>query len=276
MIQPKSDESCLTRADEFLQLFKKGAEFTQDLLLENERLRFQIVKLEESLKGQFHEYDDQSPASVKLLQKIEVLEKEKAEILDRIKLVEAENADFANRYVEIEEENNMLANLYIASYQLHSTLDFEEVLQIIVEIIINLIGAEEFGVFLLDDKTSQLQPVATEGIDIDECPTMTVGEGVVGQSAKSGESFFIDSLVGYERDFLRPLACVPLKIKEHVIGAVVIYKLLVNKKAFNKIDYELFTLLSGHAATAICASRLYADSKRKLTTIQNFIDLLSE
>ena len=29
----------------------------------------------------------------------------------------------------------MLANLYIASYQLHSTLDFKEVLQIILEIV---------------------------------------------------------------------------------------------------------------------------------------------
>ena len=29
--------------------------------------------------------------------------------------------------MEIEEENNNLANLYVASYQLHSTLDFDEV-----------------------------------------------------------------------------------------------------------------------------------------------------
>ncbi len=39
------------RANEFMQVFKKGAEFTQDLLKENERLRFRVVKLEESLKG---------------------------------------------------------------------------------------------------------------------------------------------------------------------------------------------------------------------------------
>ena len=276
MNQQKNDESYLTRADEFLQLFKKGAEFTQDLLLENERLRFQIVKLEESLKGQLHQDEGRSSASMKLIKKIEALETEKAEILDRIKLVEAENADFASRYVEIEEENNMLANLYIASFQLHSTLDFDEVLQIVAEIIINLVGAEEFGVFLLDDKTKQLQPVITEGIDIDECPSIVVGEGVIGQSVKNGENVFVDSLVDYERDLFSPMACVPLKIKDHVIGTVVVYKLLVKKNALNKIDYVLFTLLAGHAATAICASRLYADSKRKLSTIQGLINLLSE
>ena len=47
-------------------------------------------------------------------------------------------------YVEIEEENNNLANLYVASYQLHSTLDSSEVLKVVLEIVINLIGAEIF------------------------------------------------------------------------------------------------------------------------------------
>ena len=43
-----SDEkNIFSRAEEFMQLFKKGADFTQDLLKENERLRFKIVQLEE-------------------------------------------------------------------------------------------------------------------------------------------------------------------------------------------------------------------------------------
>ena len=39
---------------------------------------------------------------------------------------------------------------------------------------------------------------------------------------------------------------------------------------------ELFTLLAGHAATAILASKLYSQSERKLNTIQGFIDLLTK
>ena len=68
----------------------------------------------------------------------------------------------------------------------------------------------------------------------------------------------------------------PLKIKEHVIGVLAIYKLLVQKSAFSTIDYELFNLLAGHAATAIFSSRLYTQSERKLTTIQSFLELLKE
>ncbi len=262
------------RAEEFLQVFKKGADFTHDLLKENERLRFQNLQLEEQLKSP--DSDGGSPESSTLIEKIQKLEDEKEEILGRIKQVEAENVDFANRYVEIENENNMLANLYIASYQLHSTLDFKEVLQVILEIVINLIGAEEFSILLLDEKSNKLQAVASEGLQNSELPTFELGEGIIGEMAKTGENYFIDELEGYERDFHHPLVCIPLKIKEHVIGVIVIYKLLVQKEKFNDVDYELFTLLAGHAATAIFSSKLYTESERKLSTIQGFIDLMTK
>ncbi len=264
------------RADEFLQVFKKGAEFTQDLLKENERLRFRVVKLEETLKEKGHEVAVESPDALELKNKIIALEQEKEAILDQIRVVEEENQNFANRYVEIEEENNMLANLYIASYQLHSTLDFKEVLKIILEIVINLIGAEEFGVLLLDEKTNHLEPVACEGLVKSELPSIAVGKGIIGESVESGENYFIDSMEGYERDFEKPIVCIPLKIKEHVIGVITIYKLLTQKDEFNDVDYELFTLLAGHAATAVFSSRMYSDSERKLSTIQGFIDLLTK
>jgi transcriptional regulator with GAF, ATPase, and Fis domain len=276
MNQP-DDKNTLNRAEDFLQMFKKGAEFTQDLLKENERLRFRIIKLEETLKDVAQgEAGATTPEAVRLLKKIEELEREKDEILGRIRQVEEENQDFANRYLEIEDENNMLANLYIASFQLHSTLDFKEVLQIILEIVINLIGAEEFGILLLDEKTNRLEPVACEGLELNQLPSVQVGVGIIGEAVKTGENYFIDSLSGYQRDFLKPVVCIPLKIKDHVIGVIVIYKLLIQKEKFNNVDYELFSLLAGHAATAVFSSRLYSESERKLSTIQGFIDLLTK
>jgi transcriptional regulator with GAF, ATPase, and Fis domain len=262
------------RAEEFLQVFKKGAEFTQELMKENERLRYRILELEEShrIAGKTEGDTDESR---RLLQRIDALEREKDEILNRIRQVEQENQDFAARYVEIEQENNNLANLYIASYQLHSTLDFKEVLQIITEIIINLIGAEEFAIMLLDEKTNELQAVATEGITRDEIPSVKFGNGIIGQVAKTGENYFVEDVPSYKTDFQSPMVCIPLQIKEHVIGVLVIYKLLVQKTQFADVDFELFTLLAGHAATAIFSSRLYSDSERKLSTIQGFLDLIT-
>lgn len=269
----KDDERLVhSRGEEFLQVFKKGAEFTQELLRENERLRFRVLELEKSqLSG-----DSPVVEVRKLTERIADLEAEKQEILDRIRQIEEENQDFAARYIEIEDENNNLANLYIASYQLHSTLDFKEVLQIITEIIINLIGAEEFAIMLLDEKSGELQAVSTEGIDCSDVPTVRIGKGVIGQVAESGENHFVADSDAYDRDFAAPMVCIPLKIKDHVIGVLAIYKLLMQKKEFAPVDYELFTLLAGHAATAIFSSRLYSDSERKLSTIQGFIDLLTK
>ena len=271
----EEEKGVYSRAEEFLQVFKKGAEFTQELMKENERLRYRVLQLEEAGRGG----SDPSSASGEshhLLDRIRELEQEKDEILNRIRKVEDENKDFANRYVEIETENNNLANLYIASYQLHSTLDFKEVLQIITEIIINLIGAEEFAIMLLDDKCNELQAVATEGIAREEIPSIRLGAGVIGGTAKTGENYFISDVTTYQREMLNPMVCIPLKIKEHVIGVIVIYKLLTQKTSFAEVDYELFTLLAGHAATAIFSSRLYSESERKLSTIQGFIDLLTK
>ena len=264
------------RADEFLQVFKKGAEFTQDLLKENERLRFRVVKLEKAFKEKGHDVVADGPEALELKKKILELEQEKEEILGQIKVVEEENQNFANRYVEIEEENNMLANLYIASYQLHSTLDFKEVLKIIQEIVINLIGAEEFGVLLLDEKTNLLEPVSSEGVETSALPSIAVGSGIIGDCVDSGENYFIESMHDYEFDLHKPIVCIPLKIKEHVIGVISIYKLFEQKDEFTNVDYELFTLLAGHAATAVFSSRMYSDSERKLSTIQGFIDLLTK
>ena len=66
-----------------------------------------------------------------------------------------------------------------------------------------------------------------------------------------------------------------LREGENVIGVISIYKLLVQKDAFTAVDYELFSLLAAHAATAIFSSKLYSQSERRLTTIQGFLDLLT-
>lgn len=269
---PKMDKT-----EEILKLFKKGGEFTNDLLRQNERLRYRLVQLREESKALKQKAGPDDGRIEQLRKKIEAMRREKEEIEKRFLDVESENREFANRYVEIEEENNNLANLYISSFQLHSTLDFKEVLQIIIEIIINLIGAEQFAIMLLDEKTIMLRAMATEGIERDLIPAIKVGEGIIGQVAQSGESYYIENLEKHTNiSPLEPIVCIPLKIKDTILGVIVIYKLLQQKKSFANVDYELFTLLAGHAATAIFSSKLYSESERKLSTIQGFINLLTK
>jgi GAF domain-containing protein len=263
------------KAEKFLDLFNKGKEFTEELLRENQRLRYRIASLES--KGSTPAAEDEM---LRLRNQVQQLTEENRRISERFRAVEEENKDFVGRYIEIEEQNNNLANLYVASYQLHSTLDFREVIQIVQEIVINLIGSECFSILLLDEKTNELKSIASEGNELlPGVDTMSIrlGEGVLGKAAMTGESYYVNQDLDSDQaiSLEKPLAAVPLKIKEHVIGLIVIYRLLQQKDSFSAVDYELFSLLAAHAATAIFSSKLYSQSERKLNTIQSFLDLLT-
>jgi len=263
-------------AEEIIEMVNRGIEFTKEILTENERLRFRAFQIEQE-NQEISRVSARGGLSTRLKEELARLEQEKQRLLEEYKKVEKENQEYAMRYVEVESENNNLANLYVCSYQLHSTLDFSEVLQIIMEIIINLIGAEEFGVFLLDDKTRMLRPMAMEGRELSAVPSIPMGVGSMGKSAETGENYYAADIeeTQRERDPGEPLVCIPLKIKDQVIGIIALYKLLPQKTQFANVDYELFTLLAGHAATAIFSSRLYTEAQRKLSTIQGFMELLT-
>ena len=269
----------LEKGEEFLEMFRKGQEFTQELLRDNERLRFRVIQLEESLKEKLQDPDSgtSGPEVEKVTDQLVHYEERLKDLEEKLFKVESENMDFAKRYVDVEEQNNNLANLYVASYQLHSTLDYQDVLQIILEIMINLIGAEVFCIYLLDKKAKTLTPEAAEGISPADIPPAVMGEGSIGRTAQLSRSYFNENPSDDLKDRLSdPLVCIPLTIKEDVIGVIALFRLLQQKTSFGPVDFELFTLLAGHAATAIFSSRLFSESRRKLSTYQGFLDLLTQ
>ncbi len=274
-LPPDEKQKILPKGQEFLQLYRKVEGFTQELLKENERLRYLVASLEQEKLS----WSASAPAEVsgELQERIQKLETEKEALLKRYQQVEEENVDFANRYLEIEEENNNLANLYVASFQLHSTLDFKEVVQIVMEIVINLIGAEKFTLMLLDERKGDLYPVSSEGIPREKIPHVREGEGTIGRVVKEGSNPYVgEGKSAAEITLTDPQVVIPMRIKDQIIGAIVIYSLLEQKESFSTLDFELFNLLAGHAATALFASKLYSESERKLSTIQGFLDLMKQ
>lgn len=273
MGQAVSDD-VFERADEVLGLFRRGAEFTREILEQNKTLRERLTDLEARQQDAAQDNGEWDKLRSQLLERIQGLESEHHDAVERVAALEDENRLFADRRLEIEDENNTLANLYVASFQLHSTLDLSEVFRIVIEIVINLIGAEVFAIYVLDEKSRVLEPVAVEGAELGELPAMSVGHGLVGGCVADGETVFGDSTEQIDRT--RPMVSIPLRIDDRAIGAIAIFRLLSQKTEFTPLDHELFTLLAGHAATAIFAAQLYSQSERKLSTIQGFIDLLTK
>jgi len=264
------------RGEEFLHAVRRGMEFTRELLGENERLRRRLADLEEGQQSAARSPEEEKVRG-ELLGRIDGLEQEHASLRERLREVEAENQAFAARFHEIEQENQGLANLYVASSELHSTLEVDEVVRIVIEILINLIGADAFAIYLLDEGEQELRAIAAEGFEASSLPACRVGEGRLGEAVASGAHRTFDAEAGatHARDPERPLACIPLRLERRTVGAIAIFRLLQQKQGFSAVDYELFDVLAGHAATAIWAARLHARPERRLSTIQGFIDLLS-
>jgi nitrate/nitrite-specific signal transduction histidine kinase len=265
--EPAEILNLFKKSEELVDMLRKGRAFTEELMCENERLRYRVVQLEaEKLSP--------SETLTKELERLRIENghmAQKLEFLDgKFQQVEAENKDFAQRYVEVEEQNESLANLYVASHRLHSTLDSSEVVECIKEILLNMIGSEDFGLFVVDDETGALVRSGYEGETAGgpEKANIVPGEGLEGVVALGGEPFFGES--GGEE----PSACVPLKIKDRVVGLIVIYTLLSHKKGLSVLDHKLLELLAGHAASALISSKLYSMTDRKLRTIEGFMSLL--
>jgi transcriptional regulator with GAF, ATPase, and Fis domain len=259
------------RAQRLVDVLTTGKEYVEELMRENERLHRNVAVLEGSVSSH------QSEAA-RFQEQLQAQNLDRERAVTRLGRVEEENRDFAGRCVEMEQLHSNLANLYVASHQLHSTLDFKEVLQIVQEIVINFIGSECFAVLLLDEETGELRTIAAEGDAL--VPgiagmTVRMGEGKLGQVTSTGESYFAREAFGQNAGTDHPLAAVPLKIKEKTIGLLVVYQLLQQKRAFSTTDYELFSLLAGQAATAIFSAKLYSDAERKLNTIQGFLESLT-
>ena len=267
----------------YVRKVREGTQkYARDLMSENERLRVLIAALESdrvrlaervrSVEQVVQELDllrgavstlerEKLGVQAQLFSAREELEshrRERARLEQQVAEVEKESRRFAEQYVQIEAQNTNLANLYVASYRLYGTLNRQEVLGAIQEIVVNLIGSEELGIYELEPEDATLRLVGSFGIDPTAHDRVPVGTGRIGRVAATGEPDIGAGADVAERAPEADLtACVPLKLDGRVIGVLALFRLLPQKNGFESIDHELFDLLGTHAATALYCTRLH-------------------
>ena len=235
--------------------------YVEDLLGENEKLRRMVAGLESEAAVLTRE-------KKRLVTQLEAVRKlvdcdrnEHQQLRQRLVDIEDQNRSFSERYVEVEQQNNDLANLYVAGYRLHGTLNRQEVLEAIQEIIINLIGCEEFAVFEAAAEGAGLGLVTSFGLDEDRLRRLSPEEGVVSRVYRDGETVLAERCDAAERhpEESDLTACIPLKIDQQVIGVIAIFRLLPQKiDGLQALDHELFDLLAAQAGVALYSTRLHA------------------
>lgn len=210
-----------------------------------------------------------------------------AELEARLHAAEGDVKELATRLVDSEHQAGRLMNLYVATYQLHSTLDPDEVQQTIAEIASNLLGAKSFVLLLSREGERAACDVAfSEGVEGDErwqgvyrggdeVVDATLADGVLrlGEAGRgrSGEAGSAEASTGGAGADL--VAAVPLRVQQQVVGALVVLRLLDHKPILRPEDRDLLDLLSAHAASAIFAARLYAAKERKVKSLQSLVEL---
>jgi hypothetical protein len=226
-------------------------EYVQGLLDDNQRLSTQVALLET-------DRDRVQQNLEHVLIELHTREKTEGVLIERLASVEEESRNYTARYVEVEQQNTNLANLYVASYQLHGTLQRDRVLGAIKEIVINLIGSEELGIWEVDRELGAL--VLIDAFGIEQGPWAAVpldSPSVISLVATTGELFVKDkSLVqpaGREESLT---ACIPLKLDDEVVAVIGFFSLLQQKSSLEPVDYELFDLLGSHGASALWCTRM--------------------
>jgi hypothetical protein len=230
-----------------------------------------VTDAEDHLIAYFrHVYDstrkylrDLTEENAKLCALIHTLEKEldrerkdRLRIEERIAAIDKERQAYLKRYLEVEAQNANVSNLYVATLRLHGSIDHNDVLAAIHEIVINLVGCEELAVFEINTQGTALFLSSSHGIERAPFERVALGAGIIGGCAASGRAYVANSAGGSRSGPEAHLtACVPLMVEGVVTGAVAIFRLLGHKPGLEQIDHELLALIGSHAATALyCTS----------------------
>lgn len=208
--------------------------YIRHLLAENEQLRVAGAQLGSEL----------SRLRQELSQRQDV-ERELAETMERIR---EEGQRYRAQYAEVEMHNANLSNLYVASHQLHGTLDREAILTALQEIVVNLIGSEEFAICEISG--GELTVAASVGVD---AATITWATPRLRHTA---EHRALSVVAAHDRTPDEPLVCLPLQVDGHLVGILVIFGLLSHKPRLEPLDHGLFDLIATHASAALYCSAL--------------------
>jgi hypothetical protein len=157
--------------------------------------------------------------------------KQQKEIFDAFCKKGAELAEELHRLnaklAEIERENHNLASLYVAAHRLHSAATPRAIVETVVEVLLNFVGAKRFAIFAVDD--GRLTPVVSEnaaGLVAPPLPDRPVYPAAPSPSA--------------------PIA-VPMRVGDRVVGLIAVWELVSHKTGLERVDHELFNLLAARA-----------------------------
>lgn len=182
------------------------------------------------------------------------------------------------QYKEIEEtlkrRNRALYLLNQAGQVFSSSLDLDAVLSAILDQVRQIMGVRAASIWLVDENASSVVCRESSEQWLIRGHRVACGQGIVGWTVKHAQSVIvpdtrldprhykgIDDEIGVE---IRCILSVPLKVKQHIIGALQVVDTETN--CFNQEDVPIMESLAATAAIAIENARLFEQVLRDAET----------
>ena len=176
----------------------------------------------------------------------------------------------ASRPLELTE---LLTLMVEVSERINSTLDLDELMQRIAEIVKRAIDYEVFAILLLNEKTQELHIRFSIGHpdELVRNLRIKVGEGIVGRVARTRRSILVNDVLkdpSYIQSLspIRSELAVPLITKNRLIGVIDLEAPWPD--FFNDSHLNLLELLASRMAMALDNARLYRRSVRQARALQ--------
>jgi two-component sensor histidine kinase/putative methionine-R-sulfoxide reductase with GAF domain len=179
--------------------------------------------------------------------------------------------------VEATERHLRLLTETIAA--VNSTLDLQEVLELVASKTANALDADACFVYLYDERADELVLRATHGTRVEEMtrrPRMRPGEGITGVAASERQPVMIaeqahldprfKTFANLHEDEYESILAVPILMREKLEGAL---NLRTRRpRVFNHAEIELLLAIAAQVAQTIEHARLYDQAQRRVTELE--------
>jgi adenylate cyclase len=175
------------------------------------------------------------------------------------------------------ERDEKFAVLYEVGRYINSSLDLAELLELVVDSLIRVTGAERGFIMLADPDSGELRVEVARNFDRStmETPSFAVSQNVVRTVVEQGTPLLASDALsdpGLERfqsvaiHRLRSIMCAPLQVKGSIIGAMYVDNRL-RSGLFEEAELDLLVAFADQAAMAIENARLYRGLQERLREI---------
>jgi diguanylate cyclase (GGDEF)-like protein len=179
--------------------------------------------------------------------------------------------------IQSDSREEILASSLEIGKLLTSTLNLNDILQLIMEKITHLVQADNWSLLLKEEDSDHLRFKVAVGIDLKQVEHVNIplGEGIAGRVAESGKPLFVNQAESDSRIFrdvdkltgftTKSLVCIPLKIHGNILGVIEIIN-VEDMKKFKKEKLPVLSILADYAAIAIENSRYLSRIKKMSIT----------